>query len=42
MGAVYNGLNGVSITYQESATFTQVGGAFVLDLLSSDALGGPR
>jgi hypothetical protein len=39
MGAIYNHLNGVSITYQESATFTQNGGAFVVDLLSSDAFG---
>ncbi len=36
MGA---GAAGVSITYQESASFTQNGGVFVLDLLSSDALG---
>ena len=28
-----------SVTYQESVSFTQNGGAFVLDLLSSDALG---
>jgi hypothetical protein len=33
------GLGGVSLTYQESVSFTQNGGAFVLDLLSSDALG---
>jgi len=39
MGAGYGGLNGVSITYQESASFTQNGGVFVLDLLSNDALG---
>jgi hypothetical protein len=36
MGA---GAAGVSVTYQESASFTQIGGIFVLDLLSSDALG---
>ena len=30
---------GISLTYQESVSFTQNGGAFVLDLLSSDALG---
>ena len=28
-----------AVTYRESASFTQNGGAFVLDLLSSDALG---
>ena len=28
-----------SLTYQQSVSFTQYGGAFVLDLLSSDALG---
>jgi hypothetical protein len=39
MGAGYSGTGGVSVTYQESASFTQNGGAFVLDLLSSDALG---
>jgi hypothetical protein len=39
MGAAYGGINGISITYQESVSFTQNGGAFVLDLLSSDALG---
>jgi hypothetical protein len=33
------GAAGVSVTYQESASFTQNGGVFVLDLLSSDALG---
>jgi hypothetical protein len=38
MGAGYGG-TGVSLTYQESASFTQYGGAFVLDLLSSDAIG---
>src|ERR1700730_11751233 len=39
-GGVGLGMGGVpSLTYQESATFTQNGGAFVLDLLSSDALG---
>src|SRR5262249_24722820 len=37
MGAGYGG-TGVPITYQESVSFTQVGGIFVLDLLSSDAL----
>ena len=39
MGAGYGGTSGISVTYQESASFTQIGGAFVLDLLSSDALG---
>ena len=39
MGAGYGGINGISITYQESVSFTQIGGAFVLDLLSNDALG---
>jgi hypothetical protein len=39
MGAGYGGGSGLVLTYQESATFTQLGGAFVLDLLSSDALG---
>ncbi len=29
----------MSLTYQESASFTQIGGSFVLDLLSSNALG---
>jgi hypothetical protein len=29
----------IALTYQESASFTQNGGAFVLDLLSNDALG---
>jgi hypothetical protein len=38
MGAGYGG-TGVSITYQESASFTQNGGVFVLDLLSNDAVG---
>ena len=38
-GAMGAGAAGVSLTYQESASFTQNGGAFVLDLLSSDALG---
>jgi hypothetical protein len=38
MGAGYGG-TGISITYQESASFAQFGGAFVLDLLSNDALG---
>jgi hypothetical protein len=32
MGAGYGGMNGVSITYQESVSFTQIGGVFVLDL----------
>jgi hypothetical protein len=36
--AGYGG-NGSPLTYQESATFTQDGGAFVLDLLSNDPLG---
>jgi hypothetical protein len=39
MGAAYGGVLRAPITYQESASFTQNGGAFVLDLLSSDALG---
>ena len=39
MGAGFGGIAGNSVTYQESAIFTQIGGAFVLDLLSSDALG---
>ena len=30
---------GITATYQESAVFTQDGGAFVLDVLSSNALG---
>ena len=38
MGAGFGG-NGSPLTYQESASFTQNGGAFVLDLLSNDALG---
>jgi hypothetical protein len=38
MGAGYGG-NGSPLTYQESVSFTQNAGAFVLDLLSSDALG---
>jgi hypothetical protein len=38
MGAGYGG-TGASLTYQENASFTQIGGAFVLDLLSSDSLG---
>jgi hypothetical protein len=37
MGAGYGGE--VSLTYQVSASFMQLGGAFVLDLLSSNALG---
>jgi hypothetical protein len=36
MGAGYDGKS--ALTYQESASFTQNGGAFLLDLLSSDAL----
>jgi hypothetical protein len=28
-----------SLTYQQNVSFTQIGGAFVLDLLSNDALG---
>ena len=39
MGAGFGGITGISVTYQESAIFTQDGGAFVLDLLSSNALG---
>src|SRR5262249_32448002 len=39
MGAGFGGITSISVTYQESARFTQIGGAFVLDLLSSDALG---
>jgi hypothetical protein len=40
MGAGYGGGTlGISLTFQESASFAQNGGAFVLDLLSSDALG---
>ena len=38
MGAGYGG-RASRVTYQESVSFTQYGGAFVLDLLSSDALG---
>jgi hypothetical protein len=38
MGAGYGGTV-ASLTYQESASFTQNGGIFVLDLLSSEALG---
>jgi hypothetical protein len=38
-GAMGAGAAFVSVTYQQSASFTQTGGAFVLDLLSSDALG---
>jgi len=33
------GAAGVSLTYQESVSFTQSGGIFALVLLSSDALG---
>jgi hypothetical protein len=39
MGAGFGGILGQPITYKESAGFTQNGGAFVLDLLSNDALG---
>jgi hypothetical protein len=44
MGAGYFGMltsNGLfpTLTYQQSVSFTQNGGAFVLDLLSNDALG---
>jgi hypothetical protein len=40
MGAGYGGgISGLVLTYQESVSFTQNGGAFVLDLLSNDALG---
>jgi hypothetical protein len=43
MGAGYGGRSSGAfvpvLTYQESASFTQNGGVFVLDLLSSDALG---
>jgi hypothetical protein len=39
MGAGFGGFMGVPLTYQESVSFAQTGGAFVLDLLSSDALG---
>jgi hypothetical protein len=39
MGAGYGGTFPMSITYQESASFIQNGGIFVVDLLSSDALG---
>jgi hypothetical protein len=40
MGAGYGGgVSGLVLTYQESINFTQNGGAFVLDLLSNDALG---
>jgi hypothetical protein len=44
MGAGYGGRLSAfpgppSLTYQESVSFTQNGGAFVLDLLSNDALG---
>jgi hypothetical protein len=31
--------SGAPVTYRESASFTQIGGSFVLDLLSSHALG---
>jgi hypothetical protein len=39
MGAGYGGAGGATLTYQQSVSFTQDGGLFVLDLLSSDALG---
>jgi hypothetical protein len=35
----FGGIAGISVTYKESVSFTQNGGVFVLDLLSSDALG---
>ena len=38
MGAGFGGTS-TPITYQESVSFTQNGGVFVLDLLSNDALG---
>jgi hypothetical protein len=38
-GSMGAGAVAVSLTYQESVSFTQGGGIFVLDLLSSDALG---
>jgi hypothetical protein len=38
MGAGYGG-TGASVTYQQSVTFTQIGGFFVLDLFSSNSLG---
>jgi hypothetical protein len=38
-GSMGAGAAGVSLTYQERASFTQTGGIFVLDLLSNDALG---
>jgi hypothetical protein len=41
MGAGYGNEHfpGISLTYQENVSFKQTGGAFVLDLLSNDALG---
>jgi hypothetical protein len=40
MGAGYGGgVTGLVLTYQQSVSFRQDGGVFVLDLLSSDALG---
>ena len=39
MGFGYGGALLPPLTYQESVSFTQTGGIFVLDLLSSDALG---
>jgi hypothetical protein len=38
-GAMGAGAAGISVTYKESVSLTQNGGAFVLDLLSSNALG---
>jgi lipoprotein signal peptidase len=38
-GSMGAGAAGVSLTYQESVSFTQIGGTFALVLLSSDALG---
>jgi hypothetical protein len=38
MGAGYGG-TGARLTYQESVSFTQSHGLFVLDLLSNDVLG---
>src|SRR5258708_455360 len=38
-GRVVAGILPPSLTYQESVTFTQIGGAFVLDFISTDALG---
>jgi lipoprotein signal peptidase len=38
-GSMGSGAAGLSVTYQESVSFTQIGGIFALALLSSDALG---